>query len=293
MELGSLIAIGLGVAISFILVFLMVNLYVKCGPNEAMIISGMYAGAAGNSFKIIVGGGAVMLPMIQQLSRLSLAIRTVRVKSKSPIVTADGVPIQIDVLAGVRIKGDQVSIATAAEQLLGKTGDEVESILTGIILSAVRVEVSSMNLAQVRKGVNLTSPHLVEELVTPLSKMGMACESLSIDVLDDAVVISNSRSSEEIKPGGSGSVQNDLQQSISTQLVVDQSSRLTLITEYERAMPILEKELGEQNVVFKEFLLRYATILAIADDYLSREKAEQIRDRAKKIQLAGLSNLIS
>ncbi len=288
-EPASLLAIGVGVSLAFILVFLMINLYVKCGPNEALIISGMYAGSTSASYKIIVGGGAVMLPMIQQASRLSLAIRNVRVKSQSPIVTTDGMPVQIVVSAQVKIRGDQVSIATAAEKLLGKTGEEIETIVSGIIHSAVRSEVSSMSLAQVKKGLILTSPCLEDKLVTPLSNMGMACDSLSIDELNESAVISNSKSSEEIKAASPSAVQNDLQRSIAADLLIVEPSRLQLTAEYERAMPILEKELGEQSVVFKEFLLRYATILAAAEDYLSREKAEQIRDRAKKIQSAGLA----
>lgn len=93
LEVGSLILIGVGVTIAFILVYLMVNLYQKCSPNEAMIISGMYAGRDGRSYKIIVGGGAVMLPMVQQKSTLSLEVMTIDVHSQAPMITKNGVPI--------------------------------------------------------------------------------------------------------------------------------------------------------------------------------------------------------
>jgi len=65
--------------------------------------------------------------------------------------------------------------------------------------------------------------------------------------------------------------------------------RLKAIAEYERAMPILEKEVGERSLVFKDFLLRYAELVAQDDDYLSREKADQIRIRANKIDAVAVT----
>ncbi len=71
--------------------------------------------------------------------------------------------------------------------------------------------------------------------------------------------------------------------------ILEASPRLKAIAEYERAEPILVKEVGDQSLVFKDFLLRYADLVAEEDDYLSREKAYHIRVRANKIDAVAVS----
>jgi hypothetical protein len=47
---------------------------------------------------------------------------------------------------------------------------------------------------------------------------------------------------------------------------------------------VLERALGEQNLVFKDFLMRYALILAARKDILSSGKAEELLKRAESIK---------
>lgn len=72
MEIGvagivAAVVIGLG-----FFVWMVSSFYQKCGPNQAMIISGMLSGEDDRKFKIVVGGGATVFPVIQQRSFLSL-----------------------------------------------------------------------------------------------------------------------------------------------------------------------------------------------------------------------------
>ncbi|HEY9712620.1 MAG TPA: SPFH domain-containing protein, partial [Chroococcales cyanobacterium] len=123
LEPGAIVAIGFGVIICFILLWLSINLYQKCSPNQAMIISGFGAGRQDRTFKIIVGGGDIVLPMLQQKNILSLEVMTIEVHAQAPMITRNGVPIFVEGVAQVKVKGDEVSIATAAEQFLGKTDE--------------------------------------------------------------------------------------------------------------------------------------------------------------------------
>ncbi|CAN5208175.1 hypothetical protein BH10CYA1_BH10CYA1_59320 [soil metagenome] len=288
LEFGSLLAVGVGVSLALIMVFLMVNLYVKCGPNEAMIISGLYAGTNGGpGMKIIVGGGAIALPMVQQVSRISLESRVVRAKLQGPLTTSDGVPLTLQVSVQIKVKGDEVSIATAAENLLSRDVGEIDAAIESIVLSGLRSAVANMTAKQIKNGELPDSELLIQSVVSPLSKMGITCIAFAVEdvretaLTSDAARIGVGTQSVEAKSIAAGGA--DLPTSISSEQTIEGASLFNLAAEYERDMPILEQALGEQSIVFKEFLLRFATILAASDDYLSREKAEQLRDRAKKI----------
>ena len=80
----------------FVIVSVLASLYQKCGPNEAMVISG-----GGKEPTIIVGGGAVVLPMIQQKDILSLEVMPIEVRSNAPMITRNGVPIFVHGVAQI------------------------------------------------------------------------------------------------------------------------------------------------------------------------------------------------
>src|SRR5215831_3383925 len=91
-EPGIIAVIALGVVVLFVVSWMIFSLYQKCSPNQAMIISGMWAGEQGRAFKIVVGGGAVVVPMVQQRNTLSLEIMTIEVHAQAPMITKNGVP---------------------------------------------------------------------------------------------------------------------------------------------------------------------------------------------------------
>src|SRR6476620_4757176 len=62
--------------------------YQKCGPDTAMIISGLLSGDEGGpKFKVVTNGGAVIWPVIQQRAFLSLAPMQINITAKTPFIT--------------------------------------------------------------------------------------------------------------------------------------------------------------------------------------------------------------
>ena len=70
---------------------------VTCGPNEAIIISGLFYG---NEPGIIVGGRAIVCPCIQKVQRLPLSTQTLVIESPR-VYTSQGVPISVTGVAQV------------------------------------------------------------------------------------------------------------------------------------------------------------------------------------------------
>lgn len=190
MPLGPLtiLAIAGGVFMLFIFLWMSINLYKKCGPNEAMIISGWGTAVGGiGGFKIIVGGGDVVLPMLQQVQIISLAAMPIELKNHTPIITTNGVPLSFDAVAQVKVKSDAVSIATAAERFLGKSGDEIKAVASDILKTHLRETVGTMTAEEVLRNLASLTLTVQEISIVQLMKMGLTIDSFSIREISDCV----------------------------------------------------------------------------------------------------------
>ena len=95
---------------------------VTCGPNEALVISGM---CHGNTPSTIVGGRAIVIPCIQRVQRIPLGIMTLVIESPR-VYTSQGVPISVTGVAQVKINGQsEEMLRAAAEQFGDKEVDEI------------------------------------------------------------------------------------------------------------------------------------------------------------------------
>ena len=187
--MSPLLILGIagGVCLLFVFLWLSVNLYQKCSPNQAMLISGWGAGEGDRKFKIIVGGGAIMLPMLQQKNILSLEIMTIEVHAQAPMITKNGVPIFVEGVAQVKVKGDEVSIATAAEQFLGKSEDEIKNIAHESLVGHLRAILGTMAVEELVQNNDSFAQRVQEVSLADLAKMGLTVVSFTIKEIKDTV----------------------------------------------------------------------------------------------------------
>lgn len=168
-------------------VSILCSLYQKCGPNEAMIISGAVRGTGGHRFKVIQGGGTVVLPLVQQKDILCLEVMTIDVKTNAPIITRSGVPIFVEGVAQVKVKGDSDAIATAAEQFLGKDTDQIEKIAHETLVGHLRAILGTMEVEELIQSFEAFAQRVQEVSINDLAKMGLTVVSFTIKEIGDKV----------------------------------------------------------------------------------------------------------
>merc|ERR1719341_560806 len=107
---------------------------VTCGPNEALVVSGMGYGEINPDTKeyrpfVVMGGGrAIVCPCLQTIQRITLNTMTLEVFSPR-VYTSQGVPISVTGIAQVKINGaNEDMIIAACEQFGDKSDDEVTNI---------------------------------------------------------------------------------------------------------------------------------------------------------------------
>jgi flotillin len=186
-EPGLWVLGSLAVIIGVVLLYMCANLYQKCSPNMAMIISGGGARHGDHNFRIYVGGGTIVWPLFQIRSDLSLEIMTIEVASQAPFTTKNGVPIFVEGVAQVKVQGDDVSIATAAEQFLGKSDDEVKSIAHESLVGHLRAILGTMTVEELIQSFDSFAQRVQEVSINDLAKMGLTVKSFTIKEIKDNV----------------------------------------------------------------------------------------------------------
>ena len=78
-------------------------------------------------FRVVKGGGTFVIPVLEKMDVLSLELLTIDVQTPE-VYTSKGVPVMVDGVAQIKVKGDDISISTASEQFLSKGTDDIKSI---------------------------------------------------------------------------------------------------------------------------------------------------------------------
>lgn len=180
--------------VAFILLMLLivfVTKYQTAKPDEALIISGSYLGSknvhadeSNNKIKIVRGGGAFVLPVFQRSNRISLLSSKLDV-STPEVYTDQGVPVMCDGTSIIKIGSSVEEIATAAEQFLGKTREELENEAREVLEGHLRSILGSMTVEEIYQNRDKFSQSVQEVASVDLAKMGLIIVSFTIKEVRD------------------------------------------------------------------------------------------------------------
>jgi flotillin len=176
-----------------ILLFAMVwaGRYTKVGPNEVLVVSGrrhLYLQGDGQTFergfRIVKGGGTFILPVIEMSSVLSLELLTIDVQTPE-VYTSKGVPVKVDGVAQIKVKGDDISIATAAEQFLSKGTDEIKNIAMQTLEGHLRAILGTMTVEDIYQNRDQFAQNVQEVAAGDMANMGLGIVSFTIRDIRD------------------------------------------------------------------------------------------------------------
>src|SRR5438477_10616594 len=165
---STLVIVIIAVAVILMGFMWMVTLVRKVGPNEALIIYGL--GTAGHP-KVIKGGGTVVLPLLQSARELSLELMSFDVAPTQDLYTRQGVAVNVEAVAQIKIKSDRESILTAAEQFLNKTPEEREGLIRLVMEGHLRGIVGQLTVESIVKDPETISQSMRNTCAEDLNKM--------------------------------------------------------------------------------------------------------------------------
>lgn len=186
------VAVALIVPIVVIIsIVVVLSRYTKVGPNQVLIISGRkhaYRDPDGSEvkrgFRIVKGGGTFVYPVVEKVDILSLELLTIDVQTPE-VYTSKGVPVKVDGVAQIKVKGDDISIATAAEQFLGKRTDEIRNIATQTLEGHLRAILGTMTVEDIYQNRDAFASKVQEVAAGDMANMGLGIVSFTIRDIRD------------------------------------------------------------------------------------------------------------
>jgi flotillin len=194
-DIPLLTTIVLGVAailfVFFVFVIIYASRYTKSGPNQVLVISGKKRSmleADGTTrevgFRIVKGGGRFVWPIFEKVDILSLELLTIDVQTPE-VYTSKGVPVKVDGVAQIKVKGDDISIATAAEQFLSKGVDDIKNIAMQTLEGHLRAILGTMTVEEIYQNRDAFASKVQEVAAGDMANMGLTIVSFTIRDIRD------------------------------------------------------------------------------------------------------------
>ncbi|HSV73677.1 MAG TPA: SPFH domain-containing protein [Chthonomonadales bacterium] len=189
--------LGAGAVVLVVLVFTIITIYRamyrKVGPNEVLVISGgkgeVLMDEGGDrrriGFRIVKGGGSLVNPLTERVEVMSLELITLDIVTPE-MYTKMGVPIKVDGVAQIKVRGDDVSIRTAAEQFLNKTREEIKQIAYQTVAGHLRAILGTLTVEEVYAAHDTFAQRVAEVSAGDLTNMGLEVVSFTIREISDS-----------------------------------------------------------------------------------------------------------
>jgi len=186
----DLITIIGGVAALVVVVFILINIYGrllrKVGPNQALIVYGS------GGTKVITGGSHFVIPLYQRAQNFSLELMSFDVAPAQDLYTTQGVAVNVEAVTQIKVRSDDQSIKTAAEQFLSKSQEERENLIRLVMEGHLRGIVGQLTVEELVKDPENVGGKMLKTVTPDMEKMGLEVISFTIkDVRDKNEYIIN------------------------------------------------------------------------------------------------------
>ncbi len=177
------------VGVVFAAILLYASRYKKVPPNMAMVVFGKrQKGQGGRGYQVLSGGAKLIVPIVESVEWLRLDVRTLDLVV-SEIVTdvkRSGARINIKAVAQVKISSDEATLNTAAENLLGKTEQQVDEIALKTLEGHVRGVCATLTVEEVNSDRDAIASKILGMAGNDLRNMGIEIRSFVIKEIEDA-----------------------------------------------------------------------------------------------------------
>ena len=185
------LAILLGLLGLFAAMALFARNYIKVPPSMVAIFYGRkhsLVDEKGNrstvGFRVVRGGAALRVPVLEQVEYLSLNIMSIQLKIQRAY-TKEGVPVTVEAVANVKIAGDDMSLRSAAERFLGMTAEAIKGVIFQTLEGHLRAILGTLTVEEINADRSAFAQKMTDEAAVDLRKMGVTIDILTIQQISD------------------------------------------------------------------------------------------------------------
>ena len=171
--------IGIIGAVLGIALLLILTGYLKAPPDTAYIISGL------GKKRILIGKASWRMPFFTRLDKLSLSVMQVDIKTSEAVPTNEFINVTVDGVANIKVSSDPELLKRAAEALLGKTRQEMVTLVTQVLEGNMREIVGSVGLKEMVQDRQGVAKKITENVIPDMEKLGIEVVNFNIQNFKD------------------------------------------------------------------------------------------------------------
>jgi flotillin len=189
------LAVTIVVILILILAFV-ASRYKVAGANEAIIVAGargakvrdergkVVSAPGDKGVKVVVGGGTIVMPLLNRVGRLKLTARQINV-SLSDAVTSQGIKVQVQGVATFKIGRDVESLRNAAERFLDAKPEQVDSIVKSVLEGSLRSIVGTLTIEELIRDRQKLLQQVQDAAKGDLATSGLQIDAFTIQSFSD------------------------------------------------------------------------------------------------------------
>lgn len=179
MNINSIIPILVGAGFGVALISMV---WKKAPQDKAMVITGLKK-------RVISGKGGIVIPFFEQIDRISLENMKVEVKTNESL-DANGVPLNTDGVAIIKVKSDEKSVLQAVEQFnngsLNNTINIIKETVQDVLEGKLREIVSKMTVEEIYSNREKFANEVETVAKNDIENMGLEIKAFTIRDITDS-----------------------------------------------------------------------------------------------------------
>ncbi|MCA9305374.1 MAG: SPFH domain-containing protein [Phycisphaerales bacterium] len=181
--------VWLGVAFAALLIFLFITAliikqYKRCPSNRVLVIFGKVG--ANRAAKCMHGGGAFVVPLIQDYAYMSLEPLVIEIPLEGAL-SLNNIRVNVPSTFTVGISREQALMNNAAERLLNMTTHQVREQAQDIILGQLRLVIATLTIEEINKDREKFMTLVNENVEQEINKIGLELINVNIrDITDES-----------------------------------------------------------------------------------------------------------
>jgi len=164
-----------------LIIAIILSMWKKIPQDKAAVITGLKK-------RVITGGGGIVIPLLERIDTISLESMKLDVRTNGAM-TSQGVPINTDGVAVIKVRNDKTSILAAIEQFNASKEAQTVQIISDVsrevLEGKLREIISKLTVEEIYNDRESFGAKVHEVAGTDLSEMGLEIKTLTIKDISD------------------------------------------------------------------------------------------------------------
>ena len=155
--------------------------YKRCPSDKILVVYGKTGGA---SAKCIHGGGAFIIPVIQDYAYLDLKPISIEANLKSAL-SKQNIRVDVPCRFTIAISTERENMNNAAERLLGLSTVQIQELAQDILFGQLRLVIATMMIEEINSDRDKFLENISNNVDTELRKIGLKLINVNVTDIND------------------------------------------------------------------------------------------------------------